>query len=382
MLTVSSFFTGVGMFDLGFVSAGYKIKAQVEIDTFCQRVLHERRNLFYYPAVYGDIRDVGVGRKHELPNTDVFIGGFPCQPFSVAGKRKGAQDNRNLWGEFARCIDEYRPRAVVLENVPAILNPYRNDRYYPSSHQYGFTRLRVGKTRKRPPYAAHVLHDLATMGYVCSWGVISASDCQAPHQRDRWWLVGYTNSIGHSEPRSIKNADQDGKWHIPTRQQQGRTVLYETVTASEDVGDSENSRSVWNSNQCESQKTAQSGRHPNYNGQSVVNASGTGREERDASPFADEQGYITRRPYPVRGYRKTQRRLGRVADGTAYRVDEPLYPAPPGDYQFSYQPSRTTQDAQPHRSSRLKALGNGLMPQIAYLLAMWIKPTLESWVDG
>ena len=91
MLTVGSLFSGIGGFDLGLERAGFEIKWQVEIDKYCRKVLTK-----HWPTVskYKDIRDCGA---HNLEPVDLICGGFPCQPFSNAGKRKGKEDDRYLW---------------------------------------------------------------------------------------------------------------------------------------------------------------------------------------------------------------------------------------------------------------------------------------------
>src|SRR5512136_1087486 len=114
MLTFGSLFAGIGGFDLGFERAGMQCLWQVEIDDYCQHVLAE-----HWPEVkrYGDVRECG---SHNLAAVDVICGGFPCQPHSVAGKRKGAVDDRDLWPEMRRIIAELQPTWVVAENVPGI----------------------------------------------------------------------------------------------------------------------------------------------------------------------------------------------------------------------------------------------------------------------
>ena len=99
-LLYGSLFAGIGGFDLGFERAGLRCGWQVEKDAFCQRVLEK-----HWPDVprFGDIRDVG---RKELPAVDVIIGGFPCQPFSQAGQQRGTDDDRFLWPEMLRVIEE------------------------------------------------------------------------------------------------------------------------------------------------------------------------------------------------------------------------------------------------------------------------------------
>lgn len=185
-----SLFSGIGMFDLGVSLAGFDIIAQVEIDEFCRRVL-KRHAQEYWPNAtqFVDVREFGRGSIDG--QVDLIYGGFPCQPHSFAGSRKGAGDNRNLWPEFRRIIGEIRPRAVMLENVTGITQAY------------------TVAGELRPAYALTIVNDLAALGYDARWGIISAADAGAPHQRDRWWCVAYANDTGRKE--SIENCERAGQ---------------------------------------------------------------------------------------------------------------------------------------------------------------------------
>lgn len=158
-MRLGSLFSGIGGIDLAFQLAGFDIAWQVENDDYCTQVLTK-----HWPDVpkYGDVRTVTA----DIGQVDVLAGGPPCQPFSVAGKRKGAADERNMWPEFRRLIGELRPRVVFLENVPAIASGY----------------------------GPVVIGDLAEMGYDARWGVISAAAAGAPHRRERWWCVAVGNT--------------------------------------------------------------------------------------------------------------------------------------------------------------------------------------------
>ena len=159
MLTVGSLFAGIGGFDLGLERAWMQVKWQVEIDPYCLKVLEK-----HWPHVrrYTDIKTVDWSGVEPV---DLVCGGFPCQPVSVAGKRKGTADDRWLWPEFIRCVGVLRPRYVLIENVPGLLTA--ND----------------GRA------FAEVLRDMAACGYDAEWDCIPASAVGAHHRRDRFWLV-------------------------------------------------------------------------------------------------------------------------------------------------------------------------------------------------
>nr|MDE5945561.1 DNA cytosine methyltransferase [Rikenella sp.] len=116
-MTHASLFSGIGGFDLAAEWAGWTNLFNCEIDPFCRRVLK-----YHFPNAeqYTDIR--GTNFAVWRGRIDVLTGGFPCQPFSVAGKRLGTDDHRHLWPEMLRAIREIRPRWVVGENVRGILS--------------------------------------------------------------------------------------------------------------------------------------------------------------------------------------------------------------------------------------------------------------------
>lgn len=160
-LTFGSLFSGIGGIDLGLQRAGFQIAWQVEIDEYASQVLAK-----HWPDVarFRDIRDCG---RHNLSHVDLIAGGFPCQPHSLAGKRRASADDRDLWDEFYRIICELRPRWVVAENVPGLLSS-EDGRFF-----------------------GRVLRDLATCGYDAEWQVLSAAAVGAPHLRERIFLVAY-----------------------------------------------------------------------------------------------------------------------------------------------------------------------------------------------
>jgi len=160
--TVGSLFSGIGGFELGFERAGFDVRWQVEIDPFCRAVLAK-----HWPEVarYDDVRTCGAA---NLEPVDVVCGGFPCQPVSLAGRRKAQADDRWLWPEFARVLRELRPRIAALENVPGLLVHGLED----------------------------VLGDLAAIGYDAEWDCVSAADVGANHRRERVWILAYANVAG------------------------------------------------------------------------------------------------------------------------------------------------------------------------------------------
>lgn len=173
-LTFGSLFAGIGGIDLGLERAGMRCAWQVEIDDYARRVLAK-----HWPDVprFCDVRECGA---HNLPAVDVLAGGFPCQPHSTAGRRRGANDDRDLWPEYLRLIREIRPRWVMAENVPGLLST-DDGRFFGA-----------------------VLRGLAESGYDAEWDCIPAGALGAPHWRDRVFIVAHVHSTGQGRIQPIE----------------------------------------------------------------------------------------------------------------------------------------------------------------------------------
>jgi DNA (cytosine-5)-methyltransferase 1 len=198
-MTHLSLFSGIGGIDLAAHWAGFKTIAFVERDPFCQKVLAK-----HWPEVpiFGDITTfrgdslahssdlqcdggnsqpgckVSEPRNNSRSLVHLLSGGFPCQPFSVAGKRKGTGDPRFLWDEMLRVIREVQPLWVLGENVRGLLS------------------IDGGRT-----FGA-IIHDLAQVGYRVGWGVYGACHVGAPHRRERVFIVAHSKS--QQDRRSFK----------------------------------------------------------------------------------------------------------------------------------------------------------------------------------
>lgn len=173
MLKVASFFAGIGGFDLGLEKAGMEIVFQCEINKFCQKVLQT-----HWPKIplYGDIDKV---MPEDIPvDAKVWCGGFPCQDLSLAnqGKRKGLEGERSgLFYKYAELIGSRKPRWVIIENVPGLLN----------SHQ--------GKDFQI------LLEKLDELGYGVSWRVFDAKYFGTPQRRRRVYIVASLGNLRSAE---------------------------------------------------------------------------------------------------------------------------------------------------------------------------------------
>jgi DNA (cytosine-5)-methyltransferase 1 len=160
-------FSGIGGFALAARWMGWQTVQFVEIDSFCQKVLNKN---FPNVPIHGDIKTFD---GTELRGTvDILTGGFPCQPFSGAGKRKGKEDDRHLWPEMLRVIAEVQPTYIVGENVYGLVN---------WSDGVVFDEVQTS---------------LETAGFEVTSCVLPACGLNAPHRRDRVWIIAYREDEG------------------------------------------------------------------------------------------------------------------------------------------------------------------------------------------
>lgn len=181
-------FEGIGGFSLAARWAGWITPVMVEWNQYCQSVL--RKN-FPDATIFSDIRNFD-GRPYA-GQIDIITGGFPCQPFSHAGKRAGTDDDRYLWPEMLRVIREVGPEWIVGENVAGLLT------------------MDGGRVLRG------ILADLENTGYRPEVFVIPALAVGAPHRRDRLWIVAHRDSGNCAvsiQPQvgRVKEEDNDASW--------------------------------------------------------------------------------------------------------------------------------------------------------------------------
>lgn len=263
-------FAGIGGFSYAGHQLGWETVAFVEWDNYNQKVLNKN---FPGVPVFGDIREY----KGDQYAADIICGGFPCQPFSTAGRRKGTDDERYLWPEMLRVIREVQPAYVVGENVAGI---------------YSMDDGRVFE---------QVFLDLENEGYAVQPYRIPACAVGAPHRRDRWWFV----------------AAQDAYIRVNGEPQTGDRINRDACAADE-VRVVANANCIGHTGQ-------------GWNGGPLYSATyrkGSDHKSLYANQFKEP-------------WHEVATRLCRVDDGLPAWVDR-------------------------HRASRLKSLGNAIVPQVAY----------------
>lgn len=295
-MNVLDLFSGIGGFSLGLERAGMRTVAFCEIEPFCRAVLAK-----HWPGVpcYDDVRSLTAARlvADGIGAVDVICGGYPCQPFSHAGKQRGEQDPRHLWPEMRRLVGEVRPAWVVAENV------------------VGHVTLGLDQ----------VLADLEADGYAGRAIVVPAAAVDAPHIRQRVWIVA-------------RDRDRDRESACPVdAEASGLPGDLPNATGGrrqEDVLDVEGAESLW------SQAGFAAGVRPHVADADSSRPQGHGRlRERVGERTTRQSGRAV--PYewlPEPGIR-------RVAHGIPRRVD------------------------------RLRALGNAVVPQVVQVIGEAIMRT-------
>lgn len=340
-LTHLSLFSGIGGLDFAAEMVGFCTVGQCEWADYPTKVLEK-----HWPDVprWRDIRTLtgeSFYEKTGLRTVDVISGGFPCQPFSVAGKRRGKEDDRYLWPEMLRVISELRPTWVVGENVAGIVNMALDQVYA----------------------------DLENEGYTVQAFVIPACAVDAPHRRDRVCIVGWKRSAcnlfySNSESAEYKNIGKSEKG----KQEQPRVGgLYTDVSDSESIR-LQRERTRWEQIGGTRPEKAQPERRCDVlsdtdNGCRTLRRDGElPAVEESGGAWANHGGGTPEHGGGER--RAAQPGLGGVDDGLSAWMDRgmsaPGYwmPEPDGV-------PRITQKRE-HRSDRLKCLGNAVVPQQFY----------------
>ena len=342
-LKLLDLFSGIGGFSLGLESTGFfETIGFVEKDKFCQKVLKKHWNNI---NIEEDIRNV----KGEKYQADVVTGGFPCQPFSVAGKRKSTADDRYLWDEMLRVIRETKPRWVIGENVEGIVN------------------INEGMVLRQ------VLNDLENEGFKSQCIIIPASGIGAWHQRKRIWIVANYNSNRHvSEIRGV-NGEEKG---IPVQDRQKDSTARKSIgtsdvreTNSEYVSNTESSRcGRWSCKKCSvgewsflprEQQGCKMGSEVEGCGGDVSNSYGEGSQRYKLQHNLETGKQISEHNGKTSFERQqtwweTQSELCGTVNGVSYELDK-------------------------DRSNRIKSLGNSIVPQIARQIGLSI---MEAELNG
>lgn len=304
-MTHASLFSGIGGFDLAAEWLGWDNVFNCEIDEFCTKVLN-----YHFPNAthYGDITSTDFTiHRGEI---DVLTGGFPCQPFSLAGARRGTADDRFLWPQMYRAICEISPRWVVAENVRGIL------------------------TQQKGMVFERVCSDLENAGYECQAFLIPACSVGAPHRRERVWFVAHRADAGVKGMR---------EW---TEQVSSRLATSDTDLNGQRIGESE---SFTIERSCREANIGTDGSQ-----EVVTNAKGAGLSLRTIRSRKVEFGRGDRRKIRGGDFAEfpTQSPVCSGDDGLSSRLDSITFPA--------------------WRRESIKAYGNAIVPQVFYQIGFTV----------
>lgn len=297
-MTHASLFSGIGGFDLAAEWAGWTNAFNCEIDPFCQKILK-----YHFPDAkqYRDIKttDFAVWRGR----IDVLTGGFPCQPFSLAGKRKGTEDERHLWPEMFRAIQQIRPRWIVGENV------------------FGIVNWSEGMVFEQ------VCSDMETEGYEIQPFILPACAVGSPHRSDLCWFVAHRADAGVETMR------------------EGQNGIHAAGTASDADRDRCRIRTYQPKHVTGGGRTADN-RNGSPNG-TVADTQSERFSERNAQPCWDKTHPATERHRGIPSWDAfpTQPPVYRRDDGLPFDVDGITFPK--------------------WRNKSIKAYGNAIVPQVA-----------------
>lgn len=189
-LKMIDLFSGIGGIRIAFENHGVECVCSSEIDKYACKTYYNN----FHDMPKGDVSKIGKG---DIPEFDILAGGFPCQPFSLGGLRKGFEDARGtLFFEVARLLDECKPKAFFLENVQGLVN-----------HDQGKT-------------IATIENILKSLGYTFQWRVMNAKDYGIPQNRSRWYCIGFRNDLKITFENQLDIDSQesvDSVFHFPPK---------------------------------------------------------------------------------------------------------------------------------------------------------------------
>ena len=324
--------SGIGGFSLGFRWAALSEPvAFCEIDPYCQKVLAKN---FPNIPIFNDVKELVNDRPEStriIPDHDILTSGYPCQPFSIAGQRRGEEDERNIWRFVFEIVKRKHPTWCVFENV------------------YGHIAMGLDQ----------VLHDMESEGYSTQTFVVPACSLNAPHKRDRLWLVcnladtkskglqgldkrSPTISTERDEITDIGTKGSRDKNVSNTHDPRDRTSKHETNQDGQTI---EQRRKVISQ--------SKSSRHS----QDVANSKCMGRESRTSvrEELAREESH--------------GKFNNRSTDGSAQERARSWWDVEPNVGRVAY--------GIPSRVDRLRGLGNAIVPQIAMQIGLSIKEAMN-----
>ena len=344
--------SGIGGFALGFEWAGLSRPVLFcDIEPWCRQVLQK-----HWPDVpiHSDVKELASDPERFIPDCDILTAGYPCQPFSSAGKRQGEQDDRHIWPYIRQIVAHKRPTWTVFENV------------------YGHVSLGLDT----------VLADLEAEGYTTRTFIVPACGVGAPHRRDRLWIVGYTEDNGCD-----RGSEGVGREGTESQQDESQLEIWSQLSGpSADVADTSGAGSKARSahrvgddddSRRDSKEPTSAG--SKGGGADVADTESVGVQ--GLRPSGEQE------PHTYAGQEVSVRSSEDVADTVSQRAQggatgrqdaenarESSRGAPEWDWDVEPDVGRVANGV-PKRVDRLKGLGNAIVPQIAQQIGTAIRTT-------
>ena len=344
-LVHGSLFSG---FDAPSVAAnwmGWENAFHCEINDFCNTILK-----YWFPNSkhYEDITKTDFSQWRG--RIDILTGGFPCQPFSVAGQRKGADDNRYLWPHMLRAVREIRPTWVIGENVAGILTMVQPGQEVEMGSQASlFGEDNRKRVLLRQEYVVETIcKDLEREGYSVQPMLIPACAVGAPHRRDRVWFIAHRNSFGQRKGRSVCGRENDNEkdWECVffkvDRFSKERTTSYSNGERCDNGGYNREKRCFYNHQERNSEKGQSERTERKFRACEVYSNASNATSEGLQRTMCENPNLFTE---PFRNF-PTQSPVCSRDDGFSDRLD---------GITFSK-----------WRKESIKAYGNAIVPQVAY----------------
>ena len=372
MLKVLDLFAGIGGFSLGLeMTGGFETVAFCEIEKYPQEIL--KKNFPDVP-IYEDVRELTADRliRDGIGRIDVITGGYPCQPFSVAGKQKGEADDRHLWPFMLEIIAQVRPSWVICENV--------------SGH------IALGLDQ--------VLFDLENKGYATRTFVVPACAVNAPHRRDRLWIVAHADSDSQSNGSEY---EKEGKRQLGDVAHANSSNKRSRERSKQQEGDSSGQRASDGGNVADSEIQRLEGLHEDGSPKrgkrklelhartkgsrrtsetsaDVAHAHGAGFEQSDKKVAGkSSEQFDSSGVQPGENALADSVSSERERSGKEQILRERDLPGKPGRSSkdigeiWSVEPNvGRVADGVPRRVAKLKALGNAVVPQIPMMIGQAI----------
>jgi len=366
MLKHLDLFSGIGGFSLGLESAGLvETVAFCDFDKYCQQVLNKN-----WPGipVYGDVKELNYEKLQAdgIDKIDIITGGYPCQPFSVAGRKKGEEDPRHVWPEMFRLVKELRPTWVIGENV--------------GNH------VKLGLDS--------VLSDLESEGYSARTFSISASSIGANHKRERLWILAYSERNGLTSTkngRGIEEAirkEQEGQNNsLNSERASSLSETRSDVANSERLGREERAQEPTEFEREESSNKSDHCGEGCTECKSCLHVANSGNESEPLLSNSGSNNEVVELKGEKAGLTNRESSGENVADSNSAGLQEQWEPitteqedqATQCGSWWSVEPDvGRVANGIPNRVDRLKCLGNSVVPQIPFLIGLTIRKIITN----